>query len=895
MKLIITCILWVCTTSAFTQSCPVNLDFEAGNFTGWVCSTGSTSQSGGVNTITLTPSAPTPGRHEIITAASLPAMDRYGNFPRLCPYAGTYSVQLGNDNSNSEAEGLSYTFQIPALDDTFSLTYFYAVVFEDPSHETFEQPRFFVTAYDVLTGALIDCASYNYISTASIPGFRRSLVDPNVLYKDWTPASIDFSGLGGRTVRLEFKTADCTLSGHFGYAYVDVGNGCGGLISVAALCGSTNSVVLNAPYGFQSYTWYNASYGTVVGTQQNSTISPAPPPNTMFHVDMIPYPGFGCRDTANALVTALPVPDTPTAVRTYNYCQYATPTTLTATAANSNILLWYSTATGGTGSSEAPLPSTAVPGIFKYYVSQKKLLGCEGERIEITVNVLPTPVASFTINNDRQCLNTNNFTFSSTSSNLTPTSIYTWDFDDGTTSNIAAPTHTYTTYGIKYVTLKVENPPGCFTEERQQVNVVGAPAAQINIPPNICETQTPVSLSANTTVPGNSGTVNQWQWTIGTSVSNQQNPTVFYPSAGTIPVKLIVGTSEGCFSVVNQASMLVHYKPTVKFSLDVLCSNEAAHLKDISTLPPAASPDFINTWNWVIDNSINYSTNEQTLYLSPGTHNVKLICESNIGCRGIEADSTFTVLEKPHIQLSINDSCVNRTIVYSASSVGSNPVTKWFWDTGNGYTLGAQSLHRMFIKEGNHPVSLIGQTAGGCKDTIIRPFRIYQNHSYAGNDTIVAIGQPVFLFAGGGSTVNYSWSPALGLSDAHIENPVAVLDKDQLYELRSMSVYGCDGYSKILIQRFKGPELFIPSAFTPNGDGNNDVLRVFPVGMKSFLSFDVYNRFGVCLFHTSDWHQGWNGTFRGMKTDPGNYVVVARAHDYKGKLILKKLNVILIR
>ena len=235
MKLTFTLLLLLCTVSVFSQTCPPNIDFETGNFSNWQCFTGSTGTANGKNVFYLSPSAPFAGRHEIISAANTQLNDVYGNFPRLCPYGGNYSIKLGNDNTGAEAEGLSYTFQIPPSADTFSLTYYYAVVFQDPGHASIDQPRFFVSAYDVVTGALIDCASYNYISTASIPGFKISTFDPSVLYKEWSPASIDFSGLAGRTVRLEFKTADCTLGGHFGYAYVDVGTGCGGVIAAAAL------------------------------------------------------------------------------------------------------------------------------------------------------------------------------------------------------------------------------------------------------------------------------------------------------------------------------------------------------------------------------------------------------------------------------------------------------------------------------------------------------------------------------------------------------------------------------------------------------------------------------------------------------------------------------------
>ena len=397
---------------SFSQSCPQNIDFEKGDFTNWDCFIGSTNvdANGTGNEIILSSSPPQVNRHEIMTAASAPR-DYYGDFPTLCPYGGKYSVKLGNANTQSQAEGISYTFKVPPVQDTFSFTYFYAVVFEDPGHLEVEQPRFFVTAYDVVTGNLINCASYNYIATSNLPGFKKSPIDTGVLYKNWSPVSIQFVGLANRTVRLEFKTADCTKGGHFGYAYLDVGAGCTNILATAPYCKETNSVILNAPYGFKTYTWYNDDYSNVIGLGQSLTLSPPPATNDVFHVDMEPYPGFGCRDTVDANVVPLSVPDTPRARTEYFYCQNDQPDDLVATGDPGNELWWYKTETGGNGDVNIPVISTATPGEFYYYVSQKVLFGCESFRRKIKVTVTPTPLASFTINATRQCQNVNNFEF----------------------------------------------------------------------------------------------------------------------------------------------------------------------------------------------------------------------------------------------------------------------------------------------------------------------------------------------------------------------------------------------------------------------------------------------------------------------------------------------------
>jgi gliding motility-associated-like protein len=222
-------------------------------------------------------------------------------------------------------------------------------------------------------------------------------------------------------------------------------------------------------------------------------------------------------------------------------------------------------------------------------------------------------------------------------------------------------------------------------------------------------------------------------------------------------------------------------------------------------------------------------------------------------------------------------------------------VKQWFWDFGDGLNKGDSLITKTYHVEGNKPLILIGQTNYGCKDTIRRPFRVYDNKAFAGRDTITAIDEPVQLHAHGGPGVTYTWSPATGLNNPTLENPVAILDRDQRYRLDALTLEGCDSHSDILIKRFKGPELYIPTAFTPNGDGKNDVLKVFPVGMRAFHYLAVYNRYGEMVFKTTDYGTGWDGTYKGIKQGTETFVVVAQAIDYRGKLFLKKGTVTVIR
>ncbi|MBL0359218.1 MAG: gliding motility-associated C-terminal domain-containing protein [Chitinophagaceae bacterium] len=301
------CILLIffsCTADA--QNCPQNIDFETGTFNGWTCYTGETDAINGENVISLYPSAgPVYNKHTMYNAGNMDT-DPFGNFPVLCPNGSSHSVKLGSTEAGGQAEGISYEFTIPSNQNSYSITYHYAVVFQSPNHQSYEQPRMETEVFNVTDNSVISCASFSFIAIGtSIPGFEVSNLSDtiNVLYKNWSAVSVDLSGNAGKTIRLFFKTADCTFRRHFGYAYIDINSECSGNITGATYCPDDTLVNLLAPYGFQSYAWYDSSVTEVMGTSQVLTLSPPPVSGTTFAVKLVPYDGYGCASTLFCRVT----------------------------------------------------------------------------------------------------------------------------------------------------------------------------------------------------------------------------------------------------------------------------------------------------------------------------------------------------------------------------------------------------------------------------------------------------------------------------------------------------------------------------------------------------------------------------------------------------------------
>ncbi|MCX3265367.1 gliding motility-associated C-terminal domain-containing protein [Pedobacter agri] len=300
--LLLLCVAILAASSKLVgQTCPENIGFENGNFRNWKLFTGLTTLYSNKNVIyTNEVASPAPGRHSIITNKA--EKDYYGGFDLIPKNGGNFSVKLGNNGTGAQVDGVSYLLNVPSDRPEFTLTYQYAVVLEDPSHPLEEQPRFIARVKDLEKNEYIPCASFEYVATSSLPGFKKSKVNASIIYKEWTPVTINLSGYQGKQLLIEFISADCALGGHFGYAYVDVDNLCGDLVVGNTFCKSADELNISGPSGFQFYNWYNADKSVKYGSGQSINIKPTPPEGSKIILDLVPYAGFGCPSSITSVV-----------------------------------------------------------------------------------------------------------------------------------------------------------------------------------------------------------------------------------------------------------------------------------------------------------------------------------------------------------------------------------------------------------------------------------------------------------------------------------------------------------------------------------------------------------------------------------------------------------------
>ena len=232
----------------------------------------------------------------------------------------------------------------------------------------------------------------------------------------------------------------------------------------------------------------------------------------------------------------------------------------------------------------------------------------------------------------------------------------------------------------------------------------------------------------------------------------------------------------------------------------------------------------------------------------------------------------------------------------SVAPVGN--ITRYQWeDVNNRTTIGSTpSLIYPYTVPDHvvYPLSiqLTVTTDSGCKRSILKVVEIQPKpKAYAGPDTVLALNQPYRMQGSG--TGNILWTPATGLNNPLLPNAILTGNQDQVYVIKA-GIDECAAYDTVSIRYFAGPDIYIPTAFTPNGDGRNDVFHFLPVSIQ-IHHFFIYNRWGQVLYTSTDYRRGWDGTHNNHPQPAGTYTWLAEATDSTGKRIIKKGILQLIR
>lgn len=184
----------------------------------------------------------------------------------------------------------------------------------------------------------------------------------------------------------------------------------------------------------------------------------------------------------------------------------------------------------------------------------------------------------------------------------------------------------------------------------------------------------------------------------------------------------------------------------------------------------------------------------------------------------------------------------------------------------------------------------------GCSDTlfqelIVNPLPVIN----AGTDTAIYYGDVALLHAGIPTGKYYTWLPTTGINYPNTPNPTASPQETTMYTVTVIDTNECRNTDSVLVQIRTDIPVFIPSGFTPNGDGRNDVFRLSNVKFHKLQEFRVYNRWGQEVFSTTDPRSGWDGTYKGEPQESGVYNYLIRVSYPDGRVQTFKGDVTLVR
>jgi len=163
-------------------------------------------------------------------------------------------------------------------------------------------------------------------------------------------------------------------------------------------------------------------------------------------------------------------------------------------------------------------------------------------------------------------------------------------------------------------------------------------------------------------------------------------------------------------------------------------------------------------------------------------------------------------------------------------------------------------------------------------------------------DTTIIIGEIITMDVDSLGDLTYSWSPETGLSCSACASPQLQPLVPTVYYLVVADTNNCftENY-ELNIDVIESYELDVPTAFTPNGDGVNDVIYVNGHGIRTLLEFRIFNRWGNQVFYTDDIRNGWDGKYKGKIQNIDSYAYVVVVEMWDGRTLTKKGTINLLR
>ncbi len=595
----------------------------------------------------------------------------------------------------------------------------------------------------------------------------------------------------------------------------------------------------------------------------------------------------GCESVRSSFTTVVhATPPAPTLTGTATYCQYQPYTALTATGTN---ILWYTTATGGTGSVTQPLINTSLSGTTTLYATQTDT-GCESPRAAFTITVNPKP-AKPVVTPPVYCQLDVAAPLVATGTNLL------W-YGPGITGGASAtpiPSTAIARLDTYYVTQTVL---GCTSDSaRDIVTVKPKPAPPVTADTSYCQFFLAPQLTAT-------GSNLLWYTSVGgTGSSTAPTPPTTTPGNTTW---FVTQTVNGCISNAAPLTVTTIFLPvfTITQSRPYVCQFDTLTLSYTGGTPIGAG------YTWTLPEGASFVGTAGNLpsvvvaFDSLYSQDVVLRIGDNANRCANYDTLRITVSPAPIVEPYIKENiCLGDTVGLALSSRSDN-AANYVWDfaSANIITHSSNSGGPYTVSwstPGVHVIKVTATTVAGCKsktisDTVnvhklpLATFRNISGGPLCLEDSVELRADSII------SSNNYSWSPVHFFVENSKGDVWGRIETQGYVKLRVTDPFGCYASDSTLFNPDYCCTVSFPSAFTPNGDGKNDNFRPIYQGYHRFHNFRIINRWGQTVFESTNSNMSWDGNYNGVPQDMGVYYYFVK-YDCGDKELIAKGDVTLIR
>ncbi len=530
---------------------------------------------------------------------------------------------------------------------------------------------------------------------------------------------------------------------------------------------------------------------------------------------------------------------------------------------------------GNTSNQQNPTSSYNNVGTYDVTMTYTEIgSGCNGT-VELEIEVGEFPDASFTSSVDGvlYVCPDENVLFTNTSA-VNAGNTFNWSFGNGLFSVVENPGTVYTengTYTVQFI-LSSPSPFGCQDTASITINVQSPDGDFVTTLglDTICRLDSVKFTTKDMT------NVGQYYWDFGDGTGAGEVDSIwhqykFVPPSGKTVAKLIMSNPDGSCPVTKS-------KPINIFEV---VANFIRNGNDIDTAVCPQPFPFTNaslnafSYYWDFGNGETSALkNPPPQIYNPGTYDVTLgVLNGVLNCTDT-VTKTIIVFENPLASIIGDTICEGESVTLETAYT--DPSYRYLWTSDPVFSVNNSTTPSVVDNPTITTNYFLTVTDTNDCFALDETFvEVYNPITIPDFDTTLIIGDSIFLpMPYDSDNFTFTWTPTTGLSCTDCANPYVQPLTDIVYTLVISDNYGCfadEASYKITIN----PETFIklPTTFTPNGDGRNDVIYVEGWGIKELITYKIFNRWGELVFETTDKEVGWDGYYKGILQNNDVYLV----------------------